>query len=98
MNGTAEMKSVLVYGGCGALGRSIVAKFAAASWSVTSVDFVENADANHNIVLEKSANVAGMAASIESRIAAGPSLNAIINVAGGWAGGNAASEGTSFSL
>ncbi|KAJ3057301.1 hypothetical protein HK097_009254 [Rhizophlyctis rosea] len=82
---------VLVYGGSGALGRAIVSHFRQAKWTVTSVDFRANEEASNNIVLipnqplEKAgSDLLGSVASLLS----GVKLDAVLNVAGGWAGGN----------
>ena len=41
----------LIFGGSGALGRAMVKKFSN-TWKVTSIDFKENSDSNHNILLD----------------------------------------------
>jgi dihydropteridine reductase len=88
-------KRVLVYGGRGALGSACVKAFKQSGWWVGSIDLNENTEANANIILssvndwqaqekellEKAASVIG-----------DTKVDAIICVAGGWAGGNAASN------
>jgi len=43
---------VLVYGGSGALGRSIVSAFKSFGASVDSVDFSVNPEASHNLIVD----------------------------------------------
>ncbi|KAJ3090715.1 hypothetical protein HK102_002858, partial [Quaeritorhiza haematococci] len=85
----------LVYGGSGALGRAIVAKFRSANWVVLSVDFRENPEANHNIILDQGLSFEETGSKVSTEITnrlEARKLDAILNVAGGWAGGNLASE------
>ena len=46
-------KRALILGGNGALGRAMVNQFKQRSWKVLSVDFIENGEADKNLVLEK---------------------------------------------
>ncbi|KAL5034107.1 hypothetical protein RTP6_001976 [Batrachochytrium dendrobatidis] len=89
------MPSALVYGGSGALGRAIVSHFRNADWNVVSLDFSNNPDASSNIVLEQSpagTSLAEIGNGISDRVAnalgSDQKLDAILTVAGGWAGGN----------
>ena len=50
-----SMKRVLIVGGNGALGRSVVSTFKS-SWEVTSVDFTANSEADNSIVLPSGAD------------------------------------------
>ena len=85
--------NVLVYGGSGQLGRAIVSRFLTANFKVTSIDFKENADATQNIILEsRNESLEAMGSRIIASLN-NSSFDAVINVAGGWAGGNAASDG-----
>ncbi|KAI9102002.1 hypothetical protein DFS34DRAFT_612415 [Phlyctochytrium arcticum] len=91
------MSHALIYGGAGALGRAIVGRFRNAQWTVTSIDFTANADASHNVVLDKS--VTGLDAvgrDVEKRVGliVGDvgKLGVVVNAAGGWAGGNLKDE------
>ncbi|KAJ3115422.1 hypothetical protein HDU96_000658 [Phlyctochytrium bullatum] len=89
------LQHALVYGGSGALGRAVVTAFRAANWTVTSVDFRPNEEASHNIVLTSTLDFAETGAKVESDVASisdGKKLDAILNVAGGWAGGNFLSD------
>ncbi|KAK5669596.1 hypothetical protein QVD99_003987 [Batrachochytrium dendrobatidis] len=92
---TRKMPSALVYGGSGALGRAIVSHFRNADWNVVSLDFSNNPDASSNIVLEQSpagTSLAEIGNGISDRVAnalgSDQKLDAILTVAGGWAGGN----------
>ncbi|KAI3646012.1 hypothetical protein MP228_008940 [Amoeboaphelidium protococcarum] len=85
------MKSVLVYGGNGALGQAICKIFKAQKWSVISVDFRSNNEVDHNIVLDVSQSwdqhhdvvLKDLSQSWKDK-----KLSAVVCVAGGWAGGN----------
>jgi FlaA1/EpsC-like NDP-sugar epimerase len=50
--GKMAAKSVLVYGGCGALGSAVVTAFKGAAWHVISVDFRVSDVADENITLK----------------------------------------------
>lgn len=80
-----ELKSVLVIGGAGALGRSIVKTFKNISpaWNIFSVDLIENKDANQNIILQKKLDKSTIN-KIDNSI--DNNFDCIINVAGGWRG------------
>eukprot|EP00659_Diplonema_papillatum_P011699 gene11699-18041_t len=88
------MKRVVVYGGSGALGRAVVKKFAAEKWQVVNVDLVSNADASFEILVDDSLtwkHTSDRVLAITRDELKGQKLDAVVNVAGGWAGGNAAS-------
>lgn len=89
------MSRVLIYGGKGALGSACVAYFKAKDWWVGSIDLFPNEDAHANVLVD----VAGSWTDQEQHISlkveemlAGNKLDAILCVAGGWAGGNAATK------
>jgi len=87
------MARVLVYGGSGALGKSIVSAFRASQYEVLCIDFRLNDEASHNIQLVDTPwrdTASFVSAELNSYLKGGK-LDAIINVAGGWQGGNAAS-------
>jgi dihydropteridine reductase len=89
------MKRVLVYGGRGALGRSCVAYFKEQNWWAVSLDLVANEDANANVLVVADADWAEQERSVLSQVEEvleGSKLDAIVCVAGGWAGGNSASD------
>ncbi|KAF9159869.1 hypothetical protein BGX20_002757, partial [Mortierella sp. AD010] len=81
---------IVVYGGSGALGRAIVSTFVKKQWAVTSIDFFANQEATTNVLLEKSDSLEEQGKRVVDAIP-GP-IDAIVCVAGGWAGGNAASD------
>lgn len=87
-----SVKRVLVYGGKGALGRACVSAFKRANWWVSSIDLAENEDANSNILVKPEdgllAQEKQLVDSLQS-ILEGNKLDAIVCVAGGWAGGDA---------
>ncbi|KAG0244837.1 dihydropteridine reductase-like protein [Mortierella sp. GBAus27b] len=81
--------SIVVYGGSGALGRAIVSKFKQMNWNVFSIDFFANPEATTNILLEKTDNLEQQGNRVIGAVSC--QVDAIVCVAGGWAGGNAAS-------
>ncbi|KAJ3313727.1 hypothetical protein HDV04_001531 [Boothiomyces sp. JEL0838] len=89
-------KHVLVYGGSGALGRIIVEAFQAKAWKTTAVDFASNDQANNNITLERGMSgtkqIGTLVNNKLTEILNGEKIDTIINVAGGWAGGNLLDE------
>ncbi|KAI7884672.1 NAD(P)-binding protein [Lichtheimia hyalospora FSU 10163] len=88
------MSHLAVYGGAGALGRALVTYFKERGFSVTNIDLVENAAAQHNMLVNAKAPFPQQASEIESSITnvlQGQKLKALFCVAGGWAGGNASS-------
>ena len=61
-----------------------------------SVDFVENTEATFNVILNKQADFITNADTIVEKLQGalqGKKLDAILSVAGGWTGGNLASQG-----
>ncbi|KAJ1973313.1 hypothetical protein H4R34_005117 [Dimargaris verticillata] len=100
------MSQVIVYGGCGALGSALVKLFKAKSWRVISIDIKANSDADENIALDRSLSLEdqGQQAMIQladllssahtqpTVPAVKTKVDAIVCVAGGWAGGNAAAS------
>jgi len=90
------MKRALVYGGKGALGRAVVAHFRAQQYWVACVDMdAAGPDADHSVVLSRDMDAAAQAAAVCEDMKAQlkeDKLDAVITVAGGWAGGNAAAK------
>jgi len=83
---------VVIYGGRGALGAQCVSYFKSHNWWVGSIDLVGNDKADISIVVNKDADFIGQEQQILSDISSalkGEKLDAVICVAGGWAGGNA---------
>jgi len=81
-------KSVLIYGGKGALGSALVDFFKAKDFWVGNIDFLTNDNANHNVILEKGLSFLEQAEAVTNGVPEGTQLDAILCVAGGWAGGN----------
>eukprot|EP00123_Amoebidium_parasiticum_P012289 comp21255_c0_seq1/m.28970 comp21255_c0_seq1/g.28970 ORF comp21255_c0_seq1/g.28970 comp21255_c0_seq1/m.28970 type:complete len:234 (-) comp21255_c0_seq1:397-1098(-) len=87
--------TVLVYGGKGALGSAVVKHFCKAQSSVISIDLAANEEAQHNILLNTSQSLQAQYEHVNTELAkalSGSKLSAVFCVAGGWAGGNAASD------
>ncbi|XP_038071000.1 dihydropteridine reductase-like isoform X2 [Patiria miniata] len=86
---------VLVYGGKGALGTAVVNHFKSKGWWVCSMDLFPNEDAQVNLIVDPAQSWTEQETSIMGRVEetlSGEKLDAILCVAGGWAGGNAASK------
>jgi len=86
------MKRVFVYGGKGALGAACVTQFKALNWWVGSIDMAENDTADANIIVNRDANWVEQETTVLAKVESalnGERLDAVICVAGGWAGGNA---------
>jgi NAD(P)-dependent dehydrogenase (short-subunit alcohol dehydrogenase family) len=81
------MKSVLVIGGSGALGKSVVSVFKKTPppWCVYSLDFSNNTIADTNLLFKKPEDLTddNFITEITKKI---PKLDCIVNVAGGWQG------------
>lgn len=86
---------VLVYGGRGALGSAIVDVFKAKEWWTCNVDLAVNAQADVNVIVKHSAEFEQQAGEVSEQVEKaldGNKLDAVLCVAGGWAGGNASAE------
>ncbi|KAK9751850.1 hypothetical protein QE152_g4740 [Popillia japonica] len=86
---------VIIYGGKGALGSKVVSFFKSKSWWVGSVDLAENSEADANIVVPRDVDLVQQETDVLKSVSSalsGNKLDAIICVAGGWAGGNAAKD------
>ncbi|CAB1337393.1 unnamed protein product [Coregonus sp. 'balchen'] len=86
---------VLVYGGRGALGSKIVQHFTSKGWWVASVDIVANEEANANVLVKLSESFTEQAGQVTADVAqllGDQKVDAILCVAGGWAGGNCSSK------
>jgi len=85
---------VVVYGGRGALGAAIVTTFKESGWWVANVDMKTSEVADENILVEgdswgqQEENVCGSVSAALN----GEKLDAVICMAGGWAGGSPASK------
>jgi len=85
-------KKVLIYGGCGGLGRAVVAHFKSGGYNVISIDINANPEADSNVKVDLSHDWVQQEQHVTQQvqdILKGDKLEAVINVAGGWAGGNA---------
>jgi len=85
---------VVVYGGRGALGTAIVTKFKESGWWVANVDMKSNEGADENILVEGDDWVQqekNVCSSVSTALK-GEKLDAVICMAGGWAGGSPASK------
>ncbi|XP_034110119.1 dihydropteridine reductase [Drosophila sulfurigaster albostrigata] len=83
---------VVVYGGKGALGSACVDHFKSKNFWVGSIDLSENDKADVSVVVPRDASWEEQESSVIGKVAeslAGNKLDAVICVAGGWAGGNA---------
>ncbi|KAE9555821.1 hypothetical protein FO519_001035 [Halicephalobus sp. NKZ332] len=85
---------VLIYGGKGALGSAVLDHFKSKGFWTLNVDLVKNDAADANVVVDPTAcwitQEAHVLKEVESALGDNR-LDAVLCVAGGWAGGNAAS-------
>ncbi|KAI9269860.1 hypothetical protein BY458DRAFT_533706 [Sporodiniella umbellata] len=89
------VSSVLVYGGAGALGRSLVQHFKSKGYTVISIDLNENQEADYNALASGNGSLKEQGLSLQQSVAdvlKDEKLSAVFCVAGGWAGGNAKSK------
>ncbi|NXR15262.1 DHPR reductase, partial [Semnornis frantzii] len=83
---------VLVYGGRGALGSQCVRYFKSRNWWVASIDLAENADASASVVVKPTDSFPEQAEQVTvevGKLLGEEKVDAILCVAGGWAGGSA---------
>ncbi|RWS11203.1 hypothetical protein B4U79_04371 [Dinothrombium tinctorium] len=88
-------KRVLIYGGKGALGSTCVQYFKSKQWWVASVDTSANEEANESVIIKTLDSWTAQETEVSDRVNSilkGEKLDAIICVAGGWAGGSASSS------
>ncbi|XP_006629235.1 dihydropteridine reductase [Lepisosteus oculatus] len=88
----AEAHRVIVYGGKGALGSKCVQYFKSKSWWVASVDITANEEANANVLVKITDSFTEQAEQVTadvSQLLGERKVDAILCVAGGWAGGSA---------
>lgn len=86
---------ILVYGGRGALGSACVAHFKSLKFWVASVDLSPNESADVNITVPKDDSWVQQEEYVVNEVSTAlgeNKLNAVICVAGGWAGGNATKD------
>jgi len=83
--------TVIVYGGKGGLGQVVVKHFQSLSYKVVSVDIGASEAADLSVVVSLSQDWVEQEASVVGevgRLLGSSKVKAVINVAGGWAGGN----------
>merc|ERR1712080_522696 len=86
---------VIVYGGRGALGSAIVAHFKAKSWWVANIDMKENDEADANVIVTGQTwteQEIAVRSAVSEALGVDNKLDAVLCVAGGWAGGAPASK------
>ncbi|KAM9356545.1 quinoid dihydropteridine reductase a [Symphorus nematophorus] len=91
----AAANRVIVYGGRGALGSKCVQHFKAKGWWVASIDMAPNEEANENVIVRMSECFTEQAGQVTSDVASllgEQKVDAILCVAGGWAGGSCSSK------
>lgn len=84
-------KRVLVYGGKGALGQSLIRFFNNKSWATVSIDRALNNDASFSVVVPGDMPWRQQVKAVEEQVAQ-HKYDAVICVAGGWVGGNLTSD------
>lgn len=90
-----SLRRVIIYGGRGALGSACVQTFKKSQWWVGSVDLKENEEADACVVVKPELSWVEQEKDIVQgvkKLIGDDMLDAILCVAGGWAGGNADSE------
>jgi len=80
-------KRLLVVGGCGALGKTVIQRFVGAGWTVWNVDIMENAEASHNVIHPWNIVHSGAVNYVESELAKADPFHCIVCAAGGFAMG-----------
>lgn len=86
---------VIVYGGRGALGSKCVQHFRSKGWWVASIDMSANEDADENIIVKLNESFTEQAGQVTTEVAqllGEQKVDAILCVAGGWAGGSCSSK------
>ncbi|XP_040904479.1 quinoid dihydropteridine reductase a [Toxotes jaculatrix] len=86
---------VIVYGGKGALGSNIVQHFKSKGWWVACIDMAANEEANENVIVKMSDCFTEQAEQVTADVAqllGEQKVDAILCVAGGWAGGKCSSK------
>ncbi|KAM8732275.1 quinoid dihydropteridine reductase a isoform 2-T2 [Acanthopagrus schlegelii] len=86
---------VIVYGGRGALGSKCVQHFKTKGWWVACIDMAPNEEANENVIVKMSESFTEQAGQVTADVASllgEQKVDAILCVAGGWAGGSCGSK------
>lgn len=95
MASQAARRVVAVYGGAGALGRSVVSRFQRAGWTAVSLDVRANPDACRSETLaHPPAEMRRALEGVAQRLGADGGLRAVVCAAGGWEGGEIGDEST----
>jgi dihydropteridine reductase len=91
-------RHVAIFGGSGGLGRDVVAAFAAKGWKPYCIDLTPNASATlGNTVIQGGLTIPQMQEIVVAdlkKLGDANVFDAVVNVAGGWAGGDVASPDT----
>lgn len=85
-------KKVLIYGGKGGLGTVLVSHFKSKGWWVCSIDMGENSNADANVLVNPSDGWLEQESYVKDGVAqhlGQDKIDAVLNMAGGWAGGAA---------
>uniref|UniRef100_A0A7S3JMX9 Dihydropteridine reductase n=1 Tax=Euplotes harpa TaxID=151035 RepID=A0A7S3JMX9_9SPIT len=81
------MKSLLLVGGNGALGKAVVTAFKKTSaWRVASIDVRPNYDADANVLIDPTQSIGSQVTGVKTKL--DRTYHSIICTAGGWAGGS----------
>ncbi|CAB4054998.1 QDPR [Lepeophtheirus salmonis] len=92
---TMSSSKVIIYGGMGGLGQAIVSHFKSKGWWVMSLDTKSNENADSNVIVDTTMDWLQQEKFVTQSVSGALSdskVDAIINVAGGWAGGSANSK------
>lgn len=81
-------RTVLVYGGNGALGQAFVRRFAEEGWSTISADFRKNPKADRNFLIDPDLDWKVNAENLSKNLSGWGQARCIVNTAGGWLPGN----------
>ncbi|XP_070500009.1 dihydropteridine reductase [Chironomus tepperi] len=88
-------RKIIVYGGKGALGSICVNYFKSKNFWVGSIDLTENPEADANILVNRDADFIAQETQVVEEIRGllnDEKIEAVVCVAGGWAGGNASKD------
>uniref|UniRef100_A0A8D3CH77 Dihydropteridine reductase n=1 Tax=Scophthalmus maximus TaxID=52904 RepID=A0A8D3CH77_SCOMX len=83
---------VIVYGGRGALGSKCVQHFKSRGWWVACIDMAANEEANENVIVKMSECFTEQVTADVATLLGEQKVDAILCVAGGWAGGKCSSK------
>jgi len=89
---SSKAPRLLVWGGNGALGKSIIQAFKGKQWETVSVDYKENNEASKNIVLSTNKSWKENALDASTGLEAEGKFAMMVNTAGAWVGGTIGEE------